>query len=67
MRLKIRKMYLIWSKNPFHPSLRFKCVNHAEDLWSVRITRAYRVLGIMEGDTVTWFSISNDDDYERLY
>jgi len=63
MRRKIRKIYLICSQNPFHPSLRFKCVNHAEDVWSVRITLAYRALGIMDNDTVTWFWIGNHDDF----
>ena len=66
MRRKTRKTYLMWSQNPFHLSLHFKCINHAEDLWSVRITRGFRALGIMEGDTVTWFWIGNHDDYERF-
>ncbi|WP_082081557.1 hypothetical protein [Methylocucumis oryzae] len=39
IRRKARKTYVIWSNNPFHPSLHFKCVNYAEDVWSVRITR----------------------------
>ena len=67
MRRQTRKTYTLWSQNPFHPSLHFKCVNHAEDLWSVRITRGYRALGIMDGDTVTWFWIGSHDDYERFY
>lgn len=66
-RRKARKTYVIWSKNPFHPSLHFKCVNQEEDLWSVRITRHYRALGIMEEKNVPWFWIGNHDDYERLY
>jgi hypothetical protein len=67
MRRKARKTYIMWSQNPFHPSLHFKCINHAEDLWSVRVTRGYRALGIMDGDTVTWFWIGSHDDYERFY
>ena len=67
IRRKARKTYLIWSQNPFHPSLHFKCINQAEDLWSVRITRGYRALGIMDGDTVTWFWIGNHGEYERFY
>jgi hypothetical protein len=64
---KARKSYLTWSQNPFHPSLHFKCINHAEDLWSVRITRGYRALGIMESNTVTWFWIGNHKNYESFY
>lgn len=67
MRRKARKTYLIWSQNPFHPSLHFKCINQAEDVWSVRITRGFRALGIMDGDTVTWIWIGNHDDYERFF
>lgn len=37
IRRKARKTYVVWLANPFHPSLRFKCINHAEDIWSVRI------------------------------
>jgi len=33
----------------------------------VRITRGYRALGILEGDTVTWFWIGSHKDYERFF
>jgi len=26
----------LWKENPFHPSLRFKCVNSEDNVWSVR-------------------------------
>jgi hypothetical protein len=45
----------------------FKCIDSSESIWSVRITRSHRALGVMEGDTVTWFWIGNHDDYERFY
>ena len=67
IRHKARKTYVVWLVNPFHPSLRFKCVNHSEDIWSVRITRSYRALGILEDDVVTWFWIGNHDEYERYF
>ena len=62
-----RKTYRLWAENPFHPSLRFKCVNRDEDIWSVRISRGYRALGILENDTVTWFWVGSHDDYERSF
>lgn len=62
-----KKAYRIWSENPFHPSLQFKCVNQEEGIWSVRVTLSYRALGILEGDTVTWFWIGNHDNYERFF
>jgi hypothetical protein len=62
-----RKSYRLWEQNPFHPSLHFKCINTAENIWSVRITLGYRAIGILEGDTVTWFWIGGHDEYERIF
>jgi hypothetical protein len=64
---RARKAYELWADNPFHPSLRFKCINSNENIWSVRITRGYRALGILEGDTVVWFWIGGHDEYERHF
>lgn len=50
-----RKSFSLWRENPFHPSLHFKCVNQEEKTWSVGVTLGYRALGILDGDTVTWF------------
>ena len=38
-----------------------------ENIWAVRITRGYRAVGVLEGDTVTWFWVGNHDDYERFF
>ncbi len=54
-RKSARKAYRLWQENPFHPSLHFKCLDSNVGLWSVRVTRSYRALGIMENDTVTWY------------
>jgi len=63
----VRKAYRLWTQNPFHPSLRFKCINREENVWSVRITLGCRAVGILEGDTVTWFWVGRHDDYERFF
>jgi hypothetical protein len=67
VRERARKAYRLWAENPFHPSLRFKCINPQENVWSVRVTRGYRALGLWEGDTVTWFWIGSHDEYERFF
>ncbi|ACB50023.1 hypothetical protein cce_0672 [Crocosphaera subtropica ATCC 51142] len=67
IRQAARKTYYLWSNNPFHPSLHFKCINRDEDIWSVRITRNYRAIGILEQDTVTWFWIGSHDKYETFF
>lgn len=64
---RAKKAYRLWSENPFHPSLHFKCINDEEDIWSVRITRNYRAVGIFNNDTVTWFWIGSHDDYEQFF
>ena len=67
LRQRARKSYHLWRDNPFHRSLRFKCINKPENIWSARITKSHRALGILDGDTVTWFWIGNHDDYEKFF
>ncbi len=67
IRRRARKAFRLWMQNPFHPSLRFKCINRVENIWSVRVTRGYRAVGVFGGDMVTWFWIGHHDDYERLF
>jgi hypothetical protein len=62
-----RKAFELWSQNPFHPSLHFKCINTAEHIWSVCVTLGYRAIGIWEGNSITWFWIGNHDDYEHYF
>jgi len=64
--LHARKAYGLWVENPFHPSLHFKCVQEKERIWSVRISRGYRALGVWEEDVVTWFWIGDHDEYVRF-
>lgn len=64
---RAKKAYRLWSENPFHTSLHFKCINSEESIWSVRITRNYRAVGILNNDTVTWFWIGSHDDYEQFF
>ncbi len=62
-----RKTYRIWVDNPFHPSLHFKCIDSADNVWAVRISRNCRALGVWEGQRFTWFWIGSHDEYERFY
>ena len=67
LRNQAKKAYRLWISNPFHNSLRFKCINTKEDIWSVRITQGYRAVGILKDDTVTWFWIGHHDNYKRFF
>ncbi|MDY6988248.1 MAG: hypothetical protein SWQ30_09345 [Thermodesulfobacteriota bacterium] len=66
IRSRAKKAYQLWAEDPFHPSLRFKCINRDENIWSVRITLGYRALGVLDEDTVTWFWVGSHDEYERF-
>jgi hypothetical protein len=64
---RAKKAYRLWATDSFHPSLRFKCINKEESIWSVRISLGVRSLGVLDGDTVTWFWIGDHDDYKRFF
>ena len=56
----------LWKKNPFHPSLNFKCVNTEYNIWSVRVTMDYRALAVRNDKSVIWYWIGDHDKYEQL-
>ena len=66
IRKKARQTYKVWKNDPSHPSLHFKRVNESRPLYSVRITLKWRVLGLLKGDTMTWFWIGDHKEYDRL-
>jgi len=66
IRQQARKAYALFQQDPYHPSLRFKLVHPTRPVYSVRITRGYRALGIREEDTLIWFWIGSHTDYEKL-
>jgi hypothetical protein len=53
-RLQATKAYRLWRHEPSHPSLHFKPVHIADPIYSLRVSRNHRALGLREGDTVTW-------------
>jgi len=62
VRSRARRAYRLWRADPTLPGLRFKRIGN--DV-SIRIGRDYRALGILEGDTVTWYWIGKHDIYDR--
>lgn len=55
-----------FERNPFHPGLNFEEVDKKRHLWSARITRGYRVLGIRDDGEITWFWIGTHREYDKL-
>jgi len=66
VRRRAQEAYRLFARDPGHPSLRFKKVHPSEPVYSVRITRQYRALGLLEADVVVWFWIGSHEEYERL-
>ena len=62
---RAHKTYHLWRVNSFAGGLRFKRVSKREPIYSVRIGRSYRALGLLEGDTIYWYFIGNHDEYDR--
>ena len=63
---KAATAYALWSTNPHHPSLRFKKVHATLPIYSVRIDRAWRSVGVLDGSTVVWFWVGSHASYEAL-
>jgi hypothetical protein len=61
-----RSAYRLFQENPSHPSLRFKQVHPTEPIFSVRINRNYRALGIREDDQIIWLWIGSHSNYDKL-
>ena len=61
-----RKAYRLFQQDPDHPGLRFKQVHPTEPIYSARVSRDYRVIGVLEGNEITWFWIGSHADYDKL-
>lgn len=61
-----RAAYRRFRENSRQPGLRFKRVHASEPIYSVRITRDYRALGVLDGDQIIWFWVGKHDEYEKI-
>ncbi|MBI5301511.1 MAG: hypothetical protein HY868_05185 [Chloroflexi bacterium] len=60
------KAYRLWRADPAPRGLHFKRVSNSEPIYSARIGRDHRAVGLLEGDTVYWFFIGSHDEYDRV-
>jgi len=63
---KAKISYLLWIENPNYPSLHFKQIHSTEPIYSVRISLAYRDLGIIKNDTMIWFWIGSHEEFNSI-
>lgn len=57
------KNFELLKADPKHPSLHFKQIGN---LWSVRVGRHYRALGLDKKESIVWFWIGSHSDYDKL-
>jgi len=63
---QVRVAYRQFKENPSHPSLRFKKVHPELPIYSARISKNYRAVGQLDGDTVIWFRVGSHADYDKF-
>jgi hypothetical protein len=66
VRQQASRAYALWRADPNHPSLQFKRVSRRQPIYSARAGLGYRMLGLWEGDTITWFWIGSHAEYDTL-
>lgn len=66
VREQARKAYQLFRDNPQHPSLNFKPIHPTQSVYSARISRTHRALGVLSGDEIVWFWIGSHADYDQL-
>ena len=61
-----KKNYLLWLREPSHPSIQFKKLQSTLPVWSARCGDNYRAVGVINEDSIIWFFIGSHADYESL-
>ena len=63
---RARRNYRLWQSDPHHPGLHFKKIHSKEPIYSVRVGRSWRALGLFEEGTIYWFWIGSHSDYDKV-
>lgn len=57
------KNYQLLKENPHHPSLQLKRI---EELWSVRVGKHYRAIGIDAPNGIQWIWVGSHAEYDKF-
>ena len=63
---RIRIAYRLWLSDPAHPSLRFKKVHSKLPIYSARVDLDWRVIGVLQSDTMLWFWVGPHREYDTM-
>lgn len=66
-KIQARKAYTLFMRDPGHPSLHFKPLEGYEGVWSVRISRQYRAVGVRYRDVIQWTWIGSHNEFDKLF
>jgi len=61
-----KKQYQLFSQDPYHASLHFKRVHSSKAIYSARINKSYRAVGLLNNNIIIWFWVGSHDDYSKL-
>ncbi len=61
-----RAAYRRFKEDPYHPGLRFRQIHPTQPIYSARISREYRALGVRSADEIIWFWIGSHAEYDKL-
>jgi len=61
-----RKAYKQFQEDSYYPSLHLKQIHSTRPIFSVRITKGYRAIGIIQGEDIVWFWIGNHSEYDKI-
>ena len=58
--------YRRFEQDSSHPGLQFKSVHETKPIYSARISRDYRAVGVKNDDEIVWFWIGSHGDYDKI-
>ena len=61
-----KKAYVRFKDDPWHPSIHFKRIHSTQPIYSVRINKDYRAVGVLKNGKIVWFWIGSHSEYDRL-
>ncbi len=61
-----KEAYRQFKKDPYYPSLRFKQVHSTKAIYSIRISKDYRALGIQQNNEIIWYWIGTHSNYNKI-
>lgn len=66
IRKEAKKAYKLFKNDPFYPGLHFKRIHSTRPVFSLRITKDCRAVGLQQDNHIIWFWIGSHSDYDLI-